>query len=207
MQCFFGDQIHINKKLLLKNDFLQEKLSVKETNDITNLSHHHISEDKNNLLFNFNNLDSLNKSLSEMEDNTNIISEQTQNQMNIINNDIEDDEYNRVYFIAKNNYKNINNNSQIKNNTVLNNTFETIKIGKKRGRKSSLNKNIIQRERADDLEIKIFNNFFKMICYLISILTSRLGEDYKINKIARKKEKYFMKKNLGIFYAKVFLEI
>ena len=137
-----------------------------------------------------------------MDDNANIISEQTQNQMNIINNDIEDDEYNRVYFIAKNNYKNINNNSQIKNNTVLNNTFEAIKIGKKRGRKSSLNKNIIQRERADDLEIKIFNNFFKMICYLISILTSRLGEDYKINKINKKSEDTDSQKKRKIFYEK-----
>ena len=139
-----------------------------------------------------------------MDDIANIISEQTQNQMNIINNDIEDDEYNRVYFIAKNNYKNINNNSQIKNNTVLNNTFETIKMGKKRGRKSSLNKNRIQRERADDLEIIIFNNFFKMICYLISILTSRLGEDYKINKINKKSEDTDSQKKRKIFYEKKF---
>ena len=139
-----------------------------------------------------------------MDDIANIVSEQTQNQMNIINNDIEDDEYNRVYFIAKNNYKNINNNSQIKNNTVLSHTFETIKMGKKRGRKSSLNKNRIQRERADDLEIKIFNNFFKMICYLISILTSRLGEDYKINKINKKSEDTDSRKKRKIFYEKKF---
>lgn len=178
MQCFFGEQIHINRKLLLKNDFLQEKLSVKETNDITNLSHYYISEDKNNLIFNFNNLDSLNKSLSEMDDNANIVSEQTPNQMNIFNNDIEDDEYNRVYFIAKNNNKNTGDNSQIKNTTVSH-TFETIKMGRKRGRKSIVNKIKIQRERADDLEIKIFNNFFKMICYLISILTST--EKFYIN--------------------------
>ena len=201
MQCFFGEQIHINKKLLLKNDFLQEKLSVKETNDITNLSHHHISEDKNNLIFNFNNLDSLNKSLSEMDDNANIVSEQTPNQMNIFNNDIEDDEYNRVYFIAKNNNKNTGDNSQIKNTTVSH-TFETIKMGRKRGRKSIVNKIKIQRERADDLEIKIFNNFFKMICYLISILTSRLGEDYKINKINKKSEDTDSQKKRKIFYEK-----
>ena len=139
-----------------------------------------------------------------MDDIANIGSEQTQNQMNIINNDIEDDEYNRVYFIAKNNNKNMGDNSQIKNNTVLNHTFETIKMGKKRGRKSSLNKNRIQRERADDLEIKIFNNFFKMICYLISILTSRLGEDYKINKINKKSEDTDSRKKRKIFYEKKF---
>ena len=49
-----------------------------------------------------------------------------------------------------------------------------------------MNKKKTPRERPDDLERKIFNNFFKMICYLITILTQKLGKEYKINKINKK---------------------
>ena len=43
-----------------------------------------------------------------------------------------------------------------------------------------------------------------MICYLISILTSRLGEDYKINKINKKSKDTVSQKKRKIFYEKKF---
>ena len=127
----FGYQININKKLLLKKEYLKEKLSVGETNDITNLSHNYNSEHKNDFIFNFNNIDSLNNNQSEMEGNTLVISEPSLNSMKIFNKFEEEEVYssNKVYFIEKNNNKNIIDNLEKKNNIVLNHAFETKIIG------------------------------------------------------------------------------
>ena len=203
----FGYQININKKLLLKKEYLKEKLSMGETNDITNLSHNYNSERKNDFIFNFNNIDSLNNNQSEMEDNTLVISEPSLNSMKIFNEFEEEEEVyssNKVYFIEKNNNKNIIDNSEKKNNIVLNHAFETRKIGKKRGRKSSVNKNTTPREKPDDLERKIFNNFYKMICYLFTILTQKLGKEYKINKINKKSKDTDNQGKRKIFYERKF---
>lgn len=142
-----------------------------------------------------------------MEDNTIVISEPSLNSMKIFNKyEEEEEEYssNKVYFIEKNNNKNISDNSENKNKIVLNHAFETKIIGKKRGRKSSVNKNKTPRERPDDLERKIFNNFFKMICNLITFLTLKLGKEYKINKINKKSKDTDSQEKRKIFYDRKF---
>ena len=213
--CLFTSQISINKKLLSGIDYLKENLSIKETNDITNSRHTQIycnSEDKCCLINNFNNIDSLNSSNSKHEDNTIKVTEQSNFNLNLMdkfNTDKEEEEklsLSNVYFQKENNNKNhnknINDNSQQKDKTLRYNTFVTEKVGKKRGRQLSKNKKRTPRQRKDNLEIKIFNYFFLVFCYLIKILIQEQGREYKINQINKKSKETDSREKRKIFYDK-----